>query len=69
MPECNYHIYYLPGFKMGKPNSLFRHSREAKSRMKTHSFNEGQLLDLVNDDVENEQDTEDVALEGIALVI
>ena len=33
--------------------------------MDTHFFDEGQLLDLKNDDVGEEEDAEDVELEGI----
>ena len=60
-----YHIHYRPGFKIGKPDGLSRHSREEKSGMDSYFFNEGQLLDLENDDVGEEEDMEDVELEGI----
>ena len=50
---------------MGKPDGLSRHSGEEKSGMDAHFFDKGQLLDLENDDVGEEEDTEDVELEGI----
>ena len=65
MFEFIYHIHYRPGFKMGKPDGLSRCSGEEKSVMDVHFFNEGQLLDLENDDVGEEEDAEDVELEGI----
>ena len=65
MSEFIYHIHYTPGFKIGKPNGLSSRSRKEKSVMDAHFFDEGQLLDLENDDVGEEEDAEDVALEGI----
>ena len=65
MSEFIYHVHYRPGFKMGKPDGLSRHSGEEKSGMDAHVFDEGQLLDLENDDVGEEEDAEDVELEGI----
>ena len=65
MSEFIYHIHYRPGFKMGKPDGLSRRSEEEKSGMDGHFFDEGQLLDLENDDVVEEEDAEDVELEGI----
>ena len=62
MSEFIYHIHYRPGFKMGKPDGLSRHSGQEKSGMDTNFFDKGQLLDLENDD---EADVEDVGLEGI----
>ena len=50
---------------MGKPDGLSRRSGEEKSGMKDHLFDEGQLQDLENDDVGEEEDAEDVELEGI----
>ena len=50
---------------MGKPDGLSRLSGEEKSGMDAHFFKEGQLLDLENDDVGEEEDAEDVELEGI----
>ena len=50
---------------MGKPDGLSRRSGEEKSGMDAHFFNEGQLLDLENDDVGEEEDTEGVELQGI----
>ena len=68
MSEFIYHIHYRPEFKMDKPDGLSRHSGEEKSRMDTDFFNERQLLDLENDDFGEEEDAEDVELEGIDVV-
>ena len=65
MSELIYHFHYRPGFKMGKPDGLSRRSGEEKSGMDAHLFDEGQLRDLENDDVGEEEDAEDVELEGI----
>ena len=65
MSEFNYHVYYRPGFKLAKPNGLTRRLVEEKYEMDTDFFDEGQLLDLKNDNVGKEEDTEDVELEGI----
>ena len=65
MSEFIYHMHYRPGFKMGKPDGLFRRSGEEKSGMDEHFFDEGQLLDLETNDVGEEKDAEDVELEGI----
>ena len=65
MSEFIYHIHYRPGFKMGKPDGLSRRSGEEKSAMDAHFFNEGQLLELENDDIGEAEDAEDVELEGI----
>ena len=53
---------------MGKPHGLSRHSGEEKSEMNAHFFDEGQLLDLENDNIGEEKDVEDMELEGIDLV-
>ena len=50
---------------MGKPDGLSRRSGEGKSGMDAHFFDKGQLLDLENDDVGEEEDVEDVDLGGI----
>ena len=50
---------------MGKPDGLSRRSGEEKSGMDAHFLDEGQLLDLENDDVGEEEDMEDVELQGI----
>ena len=50
---------------MGKPDGLSRRSGEEKSGMDAHVFDAGQLLDLENNDVAEEEDAEDVELEGI----
>ena len=69
MSEFIYHIYYRLGFKMGKPHGLFRFSGEEKSRIDGTLFKEEQLMDLENDNVEEEKDTEDIELEGIYAAI
>ena len=50
---------------MGKPGGLSRRWGEEKSGMDAHFFNEGQLLDLENNDVGEEDNVEDVEVEGI----
>ena len=65
MSEFIYHFHYRPGFKIGKPGSLSRHSGEEKSGMDTDFFDEGQLLNLENDDVREEENAKDVELQGI----
>ena len=50
---------------MGKPDALSRRSGEEKSGMDWHFFDEGQLLDLENDKIGEEEDAEDVELERI----
>ena len=53
---------------MGKPNGLSRRAEKEKSEIAAHFFNEGQLLDLKNDDVMEQEDAEDMELEGIDVV-
>ena len=65
MSEFTYYIHYTPGFKIGKPDSLSRHSAEEKSGMEAYFFDESQLIDLENDDVVKEEDLEDMEVEGI----
>ena len=65
MSEFTYYMHYGPGFKIGKPDGISRHLGVAKSGMYAHFFDEGQLLELENDDVVEEEDTEDVELEGL----
>ena len=50
---------------MGKPDSLSRSSGKETSGMDADCFDKGQLLDLENNDVAEEEDVEDVELEGI----
>ena len=50
---------------MVKPDGLFRCSGEEKSGRDAHFFDERQLLNLENDDVGEEEDAEDVEIEGI----
>ena len=68
MPEFIYHIHYRPGFKIGKPDGLSRRLGEEKFGMDAHFFDEGQLLNLKNNNVREEEDVEDVELEGIDVV-
>ena len=65
MFEFIYHIHYRPGCKIGKPGGLFRVSGAEKCRMDANLFDEGQLLDLENDDVGEEEDPQDVELQEI----
>ena len=50
MSKFIHHIYYRPGFKVGKPESLSRHSGEEKLGIDAQVFDEGQWLDHENDD-------------------
>ena len=50
---------------MGTLDTLSRLLREGKSGMNANFCNEGQLLDHENDDVGEEEDMEDIELEGI----
>ena len=65
MSEFTYHIYYRPGFEIGKPNELSRRLREEKSGMYAYFLDAGQLLDFENDDVGEEESAEGVGLQGI----
>ena len=65
MSKFIYHIYYGPAIKMDKPDSLSWHLGQEKSGMNNNFFDEWQLLDHNNDDVGDEEDVEDVELEGI----
>ena len=50
---------------MGKLDGLSTRSGEEKSGMEVQFFNEGQLMDLEEGNVGEEEDVEDVELEGI----
>ena len=50
---------------MGKPDGLSRRSGEEKSGMEAQFFEEGQLLDLEEDNDGEEEDAKDIELEGI----
>ena len=50
---------------MGKPDGLSRRSGEQKSGMDPKFYEEGQLLDLVEDENDNEGNADDMELEGI----
>ena len=69
MSKFIYYIDYRPGFKIGKPDGLSRPLVEEKYGMDSHFYNEGQLLDLENDDVGEREDAEDVDLVGIDVAI
>ena len=63
------HIHYRHGFKMGQPDGLSRCLGEEKSTMYTDFLYKGQLLDLENDDVGEEQDARDIDLDSIFVAI
>ena len=65
MSEFIYYIQYRPGFQIRKPDCLSRGSVEEKSAINVHFFDTGQLLDLENENVGEEEDADDVELEGI----
>ena len=65
MSEFIHPIYYRPRSKISKQDPASRHSEDKKSAMDGHLFDEGQLLDLVNDVIGKEDNVEDVELEGI----
>jgi len=50
---------------MGKVDGLSRHLGEEKTSMEARFFNEVQLLDLEEDDIEEREDADDVELEAI----
>ena len=50
---------------MGKPDCLSRRSGEEKSAMDAKFFEEGQLLDLWEDERDNDSNAEDIEREGI----
>ena len=50
---------------MGNPDGLSRRWWEGNSGMDPHFFDEGQLLDLANDNVVEEENAEDIELQGI----
>ena len=50
---------------MGKPDGLSRRSEEEKSSMDAQFLEEGQLLDLEEDENDNQGTADDMALEGI----
>ena len=54
---------------MDKPDGLSGHSEEEKYGIDIHFFDEGQLLDLENDNVGEEEDAKDVEVEGIDVAI
>ena len=54
---------------MGIQDSLSRDLEKEESGMDAYVFDKGQLQDLENDDLREEEDREDVALEGIDVAI
>ena len=68
MSELLYHIHYGCGFIRGTRDGLSRRAGEEQSRMDANFVNEGQLLDLENDDIGEEEDAEDIKLEGTDVV-
>ena len=69
MPESIYYILYRSRFYTGKPDCLSRHSGKENSQLNVHFFDEGHLIHSENNDVGEEEDTEDVYLEEIDVVI
>src|SRR5436853_7611709 len=65
MSEFMYQIHYRPGSKMSKADGLSRRSGEEKSGREVQFFEEGQLLDLEEDNDGEEEDAEAVELRGI----
>ena len=62
MYEFCYNIHYRPETKIRKPDGLTRRSGVEKSGI---DFNQGQLLDLVEDENDNEGNADDIELDGI----
>ena len=69
MSEFIYHLHYRLGFKEAKLDGLSRCSEKEKSGIDAHFFDEGQLLDLENDDVREAENVEDVELQWINIAI
>ena len=65
MSEFRDNIHYRLETKMGKPDGLSRRSGQEKSGMNAKFFEEGQLLDLGEDEHDNEGNADDIELEGI----
>lgn len=65
MSDFIYYIYYRPGFKIGKPKGLSSCSEEVKSGMEGHFLNIGKLMEIENDDVGEEEDAEDLEIDGV----
>ena len=60
-----YNMHYRPGTKMGKPDGLSRRSEQEKSAMDAKFFEEGQLLELGEDENDNKGNADDIELEGM----
>ena len=54
---------------MGKQDRLSRHSGIEKSAINRHLFYDGQVMDQYNNDLSEEEDMQDMELEGIYMVI
>ena len=52
---------------MGELDTPSIHLEEEKCRMDEHFFDKGQLLNIQSDDIREEEDAQDVELEGIDL--
>ena len=53
---------------MGKPNGLSRRLGKEKSGMDTYFCDEGQVMDLENDNIEEKENIENVELKVIDMV-
>lgn len=58
------YTHYRPWFKIDKQDALSRCTGVEISGKDGYCFNEGQLWDLDNDHAEEEEDVEDMELEG-----
>ena len=67
MSKFIYYIHYRPEFKISEPDGLSRGSGEEEFEMDAQFFDEGQLLDLENNNAGEEEDAEDMKLEGIRM--
>ena len=65
MSEFRYNIHYGPATKMRKPDGLSRHSGQEKSAMDAKFFDEGQLLDLEEDENDNQGNADNIELDGM----
>ena len=62
MYEFLYNIHYRRVIKIRKPDGLSRHSGEQKSAMDAKFFEEGQVLDLEEDENDKEGNADDIEL-------
>ena len=66
--ELIYHIHYHHGFKVGKQDELLRRSGKEKCRIDAYFCDKGHLLHLEKNNIGEEEDAEDVELQGIDVV-